>query len=525
MSFTLPSGVKIEGLDPEKLQDPDVQKLLHDVMSTLDENPLQKFHPHRKQESFMGSVAKTKVFVGGTRSGKSTAGVLYDLIQLVDDKMVPEHLKHFKRWQPPVKARVIVPDLQRTLPGVLETFQKWVPQSQLRGGSWDSAWREKDSELHFANGSFVDFLSLEMKTNKFGGVTRHIVHYDEEPQGEHGEKIRWDSSMRMAEVNGEELFTYSPTNGLGWTHDDFEENKGAESEKGVWPLESSEEYPLGLIVVRASIHDNPHMSREGINAALAKIPQAVRASYEEGNYTHFKGLVYPEFSAEIHVVDESKIDTDRIRPLVQVDGIDPGQQTTAVLFAGFDQEGRMLIYDEYKASGTSAIPANCAERIFDIREKWGLPPEPKLRLIDPSAWTRELATGKRIDMAWREAGMKVMPAQNEVEAGVFEVMRRMDFKDAEGNKAPMILISSRCTHLLKEIGKYRLNPKEDGSFGVVKKEDHFCDVMRYIAMSKQLAKERRKGRKQQTERGWTPGTAPPFKPRKKISKGIGGKYS
>ena len=525
MSFTLPSGVKIEGLTPEALKDPDVQKLLQEVDLTLVENPLQKFFPHAKQVAFMASEAKTKVYMGGTRSGKSTAGVVYLVIQLVDDPMVPKRLMPYKRWSAPVKARVIMPDFGATLMSVLETLHKWVPESQLREGSWEKAWKEKDHQLHFANGSMIDFLTLEQDVNKFGGVTRQIVLYDEEPKGDKGEEIRWNTSMRLAEVNGEELFAYSPIHGLGWTHDEFEEKKGPEKAPQVWEEQESEDYPNGLIVVRSSIYDNPYLSEEGLKGALAKIPEAVRASYAEGNYTHFKGLVYPEFSAAIHVIDESKIDTERIRPLLQVDGIDPGQQTTAVLFAGFDQEGRMLIYDEYKASGASAIPANCAERIFDIRERWGLPPEPKYRLIDPSAWTRELATGKRIDMAWKEAGMNVRPAQNEVEAGVFEVMRRMDFKDAEGNKAPMILISSRCTHLLKEIGKYRLNPKEDGSFGVVKKEDHFCDVMRYIAMSKQLAKERRKTRKQATGQRWVPGTAPAWNPPKKVNHGPMGKYS
>jgi hypothetical protein len=351
----------------------------------------------------------------------------------------------------------------------------------------------------------IDFLTLEQDVNKFGGVTRQIVLYDEEPKGDKGEEIRWNTSMRLAEVNGEELFAYSPIHGLGWTHDEFEEKKGPERAPQVWEEPESEDYPNGLIVVRSSIYDNPYLSEEGLKGALAKIPEAVRASYAEGNYTHFKGLVYPEFSAEIHVVDESLIDTDRIRPLVQVDGIDPGQQTTAVLFAGFDQEGRLLIYDEYKASGVSAIPENCAERIFDIRERWGLPKEPKYRIIDPSAWTRELATGKRIDMAWREAGMKVIPAQNEVEAGRLRGSAPDEPQGRDGEPGPLIWISSRCTHLLKEIGKYRLNPKEDGSFGVVKKNDHFCDVMRYIAMTHQIAKERRKGRKERTEKRWVPG--------------------
>jgi hypothetical protein len=60
---------------------------------------------------------------------------------------------------------------------------------------------------------------------------------------------------------------------------------------------------------------------------------------------------------------------------------------------------------------------------------------------------------------------------------------------------------------------------------VVKKNDHFCDVMRYIAMTHQIAKERRKGRKERTEKRWIPGTAPEFNPPPKKAHGIVGKFS
>jgi hypothetical protein len=96
-------------------------------MQTLDENPLQKLHPHAKQVAFMASPAKTKVYMGGTRSGKSTAGVVYVVIQLVDDDMIPPHLMPYKRWKAPVKARVIMPDFGATLMSVMETLHKWVP--------------------------------------------------------------------------------------------------------------------------------------------------------------------------------------------------------------------------------------------------------------------------------------------------------------------------------------------------------------------------------------------------------------
>src|SRR4051812_16129260 len=61
-------------------------------------NPLETFWPHRKQKLFLGSTDRIKAFLGGNRSGKTTAGILDDLIQAVDEKRVPEHLKAFKKF-------------------------------------------------------------------------------------------------------------------------------------------------------------------------------------------------------------------------------------------------------------------------------------------------------------------------------------------------------------------------------------------------------------------------------------------
>jgi len=515
----LAPGLSIEVDDPAILEDPEVKKLLQEAVESLDRNPLQRYFPHGKQRPFHENPLKCRVYLGGTRAGKSTAGVCDDLIQLCDREIVPEHLLPWKIWEPPFLCRIVTPDYGHSFASVLETFRKWTPESQLKGGSWEKAFREKDHILHFANGSLVDFLTLEQEVNKFGGVTRHRIHYDEEPKGDKGEEIRWQGAMRLAEVNGDELFTYSPIHGLGWTHDEFEDKKGPEVAKEVWLNEE-------LIVVRASIYDNPHLSKEGIASALEKIPEAVRASYESGNYTHFKGLVYPDFDPEIHVIDEKEIDEDFVKGLEQIDGIDPGYKTTAVLFAGWDRDNVLTIYDELGRHGTPAtIPENVAEDIRATRNRWGLPERPKYCLIDPAGRSHELTSGERVDWAYKRAGIKVLPAQNERESGVFEVMRRMEHRDEDGEPFPLLRISSRCKELLREIPRYRLNPKEDGTFDVVKKDDHFVDVMRYLAMARPTAPSRRTKPNRVAPQRWVPGTAPAFKPSKPREQTVMGRYS
>lgn len=510
---TLPEGLGIQVDDPAVLEDPEVKRLIQKTIESLDRNPLQKYHPHGKQRPFHEARRKTKVYLGGTRAGKSTAGVVDDLIQLCDRDVVPAHLQAYKIWEPPFRCRVITPDYGHSLSSVLETFRKWTPESQLRGGSWEKAFREKEHVLYFANGSLVDFLTLEQDVNKFGGVTRERIHYDEEPKGSKGEEIRWQGATRLAEVNGDELFTYSPIHGLGWTHDEFEDKKGPEVSKDVWLNDD-------MIVVRASIRDNPHMSEEGIARALDKIPESVRASYESGNYTHFKGLVYPTFDPEIgglHVVDEAEIDPEEVQEWVITEAIDPGYYTAAIQFAGINQHGVITFFDELCLHGNAAIPENAAPRIHQVRERWGYD-KPKYTLIDPSAATPNQTTGEKVDEAYRRAGIKVLPAKRDREAGCMEVMRRLEHRE-DGVPKPLIRISTRCKELIREKTRYRLNPKEDGSFDVVKTDDHNVDTERYICMAWPIGLRNRK-RPRPVAKGWVPGTAPEFVPGKPRRQGL-----
>lgn len=519
----LPEGLVLQVDDPAILEDPEVKALLQQSIDSLDHNPLQKYWPHPKQKAFHWARTKIKVFMGGNRSGKTTAGAIDDVIQAVDEDVLPEHLKAYKIWQPPFKCRIITPDYGRSFQSVIEVLQQWIPTSQYLGGSWETAFKDKDHILRFANGSFFEFMTLEQEVNKFGGSARHRIHYDEEPKGEKGEEIRNECAMRLVDYRGDELFTFSPVNGLSWTYDELFEKKGPEVEKQVW-LDDV------MVLVQADQDDNPHIDQQGKEEALEKLPEAQREARKSGNYTHWKGLVYPDFTPELHVVDQEKVTPEIVSKLTQIDGIDPGQGTTAILFAGFFEKNNcVLVFDELYLHGNGAIPENAAERIFDIRNHWDLPQRPKYCVIDPAASSRDLASGERVDQAYRRAGVKCIHAQNEVEAGVFEVMRRLEYKadDGEGDRKPepLLLVSSRCVQLLKEIGKYRLDPKQDGSFGVVKKNDHGCDVMRYICMARPLAPARRKQRRRVAAQRWTPGTAPPFTPSRPRVGGPMGKFT
>lgn len=504
----LPPGLKLKFDDPSVLDTPAGQQALQRLIERHRNNPLLGYYPHAKQRPFHANKTKIRVFLGGERSGKTVSGVLQDLIDAVDEDALPEHLIQFKTWWPPFRCRVITPDFGRGMQEILNTLQQWVPPGQLYKGSWEHAYSDKNHVLKFANGSFIEFMTQEQDISKFGGTSRHRIHWDEEPKGTKGEELRNANVNRLVEYRGDELFTFSPVHGLGWTFDEFWEKRGKEISPQVWLTD-------GMILVNADQDDNPHLDAQGKKEAEEKLPERQREARKSGKFVHSQGLVYESFDPELHVC--AKREPEFVKQLVQYDGIDPGVRTTAILFAGFDSDNILWIYDELFLTGRSAVPEYAAEKIRAKRAEWKLPQHPKVTLIDPAGASRDVQTGEGTDKAYYRAGIKTFPAKNDVEAGVFEVLRRIEHTE-EGELQPLVYIAENCERLIWEIGRYREEPKADGSFGVVKKDDHGCDVMRYIAMARPLPSQAR-SRNPLLNKKWVPGTAPAYRPPKRSEGG------
>src|ERR1035437_2489544 len=174
-------------------------------------NPLLGYEPHAKQIEFHSPpYPPLREFFGGNRSGKTTATVVDSIIQAIDRDLVPDHLKRFKRWEPPFHCRFVTPDLSMTLDGVLmERLRQHAPQEAFRGGTWDRAFNKQLRLLSFKNGSWFQFCSNDQDANKMGGAALHRVVYDEEP----AERIRNECMTRLIDFNGEELFGMTPLEG------------------------------------------------------------------------------------------------------------------------------------------------------------------------------------------------------------------------------------------------------------------------------------------------------------------------
>lgn len=463
---------KLARLSPSEKAE--LSRLVSEYEKTLARNPLVGYKPHAKQHQFHSAATPIKAFFGGNQSGKTTAGLVDDLIQAVDVEALPERLRQYKRWQPPFYCRIVAPDFVQTIEKVVfPKLREWAPKDQLLGGGWDKAYKASERVLRFKNGSYIEFLTYEQDRDKHGGATLHRVHYDEEPPQE----IRNECRMRLVKHGGDELFTMTPSldGAEGWTLD------------GIWDRRHEDT----ITAVQVSIGDNPHLDKTAVAQVLDGLSEEELEARRDGRFVHYGGMVYGEFSDATHVVNP--IDPGHLVGLDTFVAIDPGHRWTGVTFGCFDTDNDLLIFDELilgKQQDHSGLcqlfpngvtPAIAAPLILERCKHWGIDP---VFVIDPSAKNGSLVNAENAQAEYGRLEIRARPAQNQVEAGVNIVKRRLQRADGDGAPLPALLVARNCKRLIWEFGRYRIDPSEDGRFAVIKKDDHVIDSLRYMAMER-----------------------------------------
>jgi phage terminase large subunit-like protein len=429
--------------------------------------PIQFYKPHPKQALFHQSRSYIKAFLGGNQSGKTTAGVLDDLIQAVDRESLPEHLRPFKRFEPPFLCRIVTPDFTSTMEGVVfEKLKEWVPKDQLRDGAWDKAYDKQLRKLHFANGSWFDFLTYEQDLDKFGGATLDRVHFDEEPPGEKGRKIFHQSRIRVMKRGGDIVFSMTPELGMSWMYDEVYERRDEDD----------------YTVITVANDDNPHISAVERERAYEGMSAEEQAAKRQGLFIHFSGPVLKGFNEDRHLVDRPE--PDQLKGQHVVVTIDPGIVRGAVTWTAFDRDNRMLVFDELYPSNEGV--ESVAQQILAKNREWGL--KPAVYLIDPSGRNRSMGQITVMD-EFIHAGIPCTPAQNSRQASVLQLRRRIT-NDA-------LLVSRTCTNWLWESRRWRVARDEiteqdrptggdtvSGDTFATTGPDHLMDTTRYAAMER-----------------------------------------
>lgn len=421
---------------------------------------INSYTPHTKQEKFHSSSKKTRLYIGGNRSGKTTGGIVEDIWWLTHKHPYLDTPKHR-----PVAGRIISVDFANGVNKIIiPQLKQWVPPSQLRGGSWFSAYDSQERTLNFENGSFVELMSYDQDLDKFAGTSRDFIHYDEEPP----EDIRIENLARLIDRKGKEWFTLTPVEGMLWIYDQI--------------------YEPGLInsplidVVEVDMAENPYLDQDEVKEFLAKLSPEEREIRGHGKFVQRGGLVYKAFGLKTHtidVLDPKKLIGPEYRWYMSLDhGFN---NPTAVLWHAVDRDNRVITFDEhYEAEQIVEYHAEVIKQRAKIHGR-----VPDLRVCDPALAQRQAVTGTSIQTEYAMRGVGMATGNNDVLTGVAKVNEYLAL--GKDNK-PNWLITRNCANLIREIQRLRWktwaskkqqsqnNPYDQ----IHKKDDHACDSARYF---------------------------------------------
>lgn len=215
--------------------------------------------------------------------------------------------------------------------------------------------------------------------------------------------------------------------------------------------------------------DNPCIPGivEEVEEARRTMPERYFKQEYEATFEDYVGLVWSEFN-ETHIIKPFYVQ----KAFPKLGTIDPAiSGTTGVLKAAIDEDGNVIVYQEFYDSNKRVSEVVEAIKEEDVR--WRIDPASKAKLAQKEGELYSLYD------EYRDNGIIAYPAENDVDSGINRV--------GEFFKQGKIKIFSTCTNLIWELQRYHWAESKESIKGDVrakpyKKDDHLVDCLRYLIM-------------------------------------------
>jgi len=225
----------------------------------------------------------------------------------------------------------------------------------------------------------------------------------------------------------------------------------------------------GYSSYRMKTVDNPYIPKSEVKEAESQLNDRYFKQEYEASFEDYTGLVWPEFDQKKHVIEPIPI-PDYFEKIGAIDFATTG--TTAGVFGAINEDGVIYIFDEYYEQDKRA--SEVSESVKGKASFLYADPAGNKRGIDRNGTLYSFFD------EYQDYGVPLIPAQNEVNAGINRV--------AEYFKQGKIKIFNTCKSLLNELERYHWSESRETILGVsqpkpYKSMDHACDCLRYLIMS------------------------------------------
>lgn len=428
------------------------------------------YTPSSKQLMFhkKGASYKERLFLAGNRCGKTYCGAQEMAMHLTG--IYPlwwkglRFDKPIRAWAASVTSESTRDILQAAYLGSEETYGT-IPKSLILRKTYKRSVPDAVDVVyvqHKSGGiSQLGFKSYDQGREKFQGTSRHVIHLDEEPEL----RLYEECLMRTLDCGGSIMMTMTPLKGMSDVCLHFFESQENGNEK---------------IVVQASWEDAPHLNPEDIERMRSSLRPHELEAREKGIPSLGMGKVFPieEFKISTEVIDISS--SFKMCAAVDFGWSNP----TAIVWAAYDSEQDVIyITDIYKQS--EKTPKEHAE-VLKAKGDW-IP-----IVCDPAGQAVNQQDGSSLIHAYERQGLLMNKASNAVEAGLMEMLERM--------QTGRFKVFSHLDAWFKEFRIYRRDEKGR----IVKEHDHLLDATRYLVVSGlQFARCKPQKSKKITRNEWT----------------------
>lgn len=430
---------------------------------------LSSYKPYRKQHEFhaAGNI-RERLFMAGNQLGKSLANAAeiafhltgrYDLYKGPNGEPWPG-----RRWDRPVRvmcgsesAELTRDGMQRLLVGNPEAEEDWgtgyIPLDAISG--WNRRQGTPNAldsiSVKHKNGglSTVLFKSYDQGRTKWQANTVDIVSFDEEPK----EEIYSEGITRTTATKGMVLMTFTPLLGMSNVVRRFLNEKSPDR-----------------TVVRMTIYDVDHISKEDVEREIAKYPEHERDARASGIPILGSGRIFPYSDSQI-VITPIRIPDFWPR----IGGLDFGwdHPTAAVELAWDRDTDTIYLIREHREKAKTPVQHGAILRQWGEWLPWAWPHD---------GLAHDKGSGEQLAKQYKKAGLKMTAERatfpdgtSGVEAGLFDMTERM--------RTGRWKVFSTCPLWVEE---FRLYHREDGK--VVKEHDDLISASRYATMMLRYAK-------------------------------------
>jgi len=426
------------------------------------------------QLDFHKSKAGIRIIDGGNKSGKTHPSVAEDIWWATGTHPYLETPK------PPVYLRWVATDLEEGIKKVaLEKFKEMVRRDSLLGGSWDTAYSKESKVLHYANGSFEEFMTYKQEVEDFGGTDRHKIHFDEPPP----QDIYNENLPRLLRYNGKLTMSFTPVNldaRTSWLYDYF--------------LEALEK-PDEMATFQFDVRKNRSLDPEAVRKRIESYSPSERATRTTGEFPQLIGRVFPTFNRANHIIKPIPISSKMYSLYI---GIDPHpREKTHVSFIAIDQYDNAYVYDELAVGGSQGEGTVTIKYIVDlIKTKIGRNTVQKITMDSSAREQNILLDGKSI---WALFGD---PDMNNTNKGIYAITVKFADKNVHNfislmqsmlgldsvYQKPKFFIFDTCPGHIKEFetcqyGDYVHKYDNPLLEKIYKKGIHYLDCVKYVLLS------------------------------------------